>query len=492
MRILLVASECVPWAKAGGLGDVVAALAPALAERGHEVRIVLPRYRSIDVMASGFVDAGSACIHMGEGIEQWVGVYEARLAGTVGVWLIECDRFFGGQGIYGSGAWDSDEPMRFAFLSKAAIELALDRGFVPDVVHAHDWPTAVACAWVARADEVGLPGLSGAASVLTIHNVQYQGRFSSAVWPWLGLPAEWLSPEVFGDIDGLNLLKGGAALADLVTTVSPTHAREMCGEPGGHGLGGFFAARADRLVGILNGVDEERWDPATDPLLPAQYSAGDLSGKAVCRAELQACLGLEARSDIPIVGMVSRFAPQKGFDLAAQVVPAFVEGGAMQLVVVGSGDAATEAFVRALAERFPGSVGMFIGYSEDMAHLVEAGADLFLMPSLYEPCGLNQMYSMRYGTLPIVRATGGLADTVEDASEDGHRGTGFVFTEPTAEALEGALARALALWTEAPAVIERLRQRAMLGRHTWQAAALQYEQAYLAAREHHARLRDVA
>ncbi len=492
MRILFIASECVPWAKAGGLGDVVAGLAPAVAALGHEVGIVLPRYGSIDVAASGFVPAGSACVHLGAGVEQWIGVHEARLAGVVRVWLVECDRFFGATAIYGNGSWESDEPTRFGFLSKAALQLAVDRDFVPDVVHVHDWPTALAGALVARPDVAGLPSLHATASVLTIHNAQYQGRFSDASWSWLGLPEDWLAPGLFGDTDGINLLKGGAAFADMITTVSTTHAREICGEPGGHGLGGFFAERKDRLVGILNGVDDERWNPETDPLLPARYSATDLRGKAVCRGELQERLGLARRTDVPIVGMVSRFASQKGFDLMRQVLPWFLEGDALQLAIVGSGDPGTEYLAWRLKESFPGSVGLFIGYSEEVAHLAEAGSDLFLMPSLYEPCGLNQMYSMRYGTLPIVRATGGLADTVEDASADGRQGTGFVFVEPTPEALEGALVRALALWAEAPQAIAALQARAMARRFTWQAAARRYEQVYLAACEHRARARAAA
>jgi starch synthase len=314
--------------------------------------------------------------------------------------------------------------------------------------------------------------------VLTIHNVEYQGRFPADALPWMGLPADVFHPDRIEDFGGLNLLKCGIAYADALTTVSPTHAREMTGEPGGHGLGRMLAARAASTVGILNGVDDDVWNPEVDPMLPARFGVDDMRGKFECRRALQRRFGLDERPDLPILGVVSRFAPQKGFDLLHGVLPRLLEDGLAQLCVIGSGARHTEDFFRALATLHPGRAGAFFGYSEEGAHLVEAGSDFFLMPSIYEPCGLNQMYSMRYGTLPVVRATGGLADTVSDHDPRTGAGTGFVFVDATAGAAGEAVRRAVRTWWDTPSHVARMRRAGMALRFPWSVGADLYERTY--------------
>ncbi|MEW6269480.1 MAG: glycogen synthase GlgA [Thermodesulfobacteriota bacterium] len=477
LRVLLVASECQPLAKAGGLGDVVAALGKALARRGHEVRVVLPLYGWIDPERVAARLVGPLRVPMGTG-DEGAAVWSARLDGGVETVLLEHRRFYDRPQIYGDPG--GDDAWRFGFLSRAALEIALEAPDVPDVVHAHDWPSAPATAYLAHLRESRAP-LAGTASVLTIHNLEYQGRFAAAAWPYLGLPAEELASERFEDLGGLNLLKGGIASADALATVSPTHAREMLTPPGGHGLEPFLAARAADTTGILNGVDDELWNPETDALLPRRYSVHDLRGKSACKRALQERLGLEPRADVPLFGIVSRFAPQKGLDLLIAALPPLLEQGEAQLVVQGSGDAGLESFFRELAGRHPRRAAARIGYSEEMAHAIHGGADFFLMPSRYEPCGLGQMYALRYGTLPIVRATGGLADTVVDAASPGGDGTGLTFTAPTPDALGAALRRAVECWYVRPSLIARLRRRAMAQRFSWDAAAARYEAVYAAA-----------
>ena len=437
LRLLFVASECQPLAKAGGLGDAVAALVKTLTRRGHDARILLPRYASIDPAALGARSQGTIRVPMGGetlDAELWL----APLPGGGLVYLLERDDLFAGGGLYGSGADYARDAYRFSFLSRAALQVALDFDFEPDVLHAHDWPAALAPAYLARLRVVE-PRLARAGSVLTIHNVEYQGRFAMDAWRWIGLPDEERSAERFEDLGGVNFLKGGIAAADAITAVSPTYAREIQSEAGGHGLHAFFARRASSITGILNGVDEELWDPRTDAHLARRFDARDLRGKLACKRALQSSFALELRDDVPVLGIVSRLAPQKGLDLLREPLEAALADGRAQLVVQGSGERALEEMFGALAARFPGRAGVHVGYSEDTAHRIHAGADFFLMPSRHEPCGLGQMYAMRYGTLPIVRATGGLADTVTAYDESSGDGTGFVFLAPTAAARGAAL-----------------------------------------------------
>lgn len=476
LRLLFVASECQPLAKAGGLGDAVAALVKTLARRGHDARVLLPRYGFIDPAALGARSQGTIRVPMG-GETLDAALWLAPLPGGGQVYLLERDDLFAGGGLYGAGADYARDAYRFSFLSRAAVQVALDFDFEPDVLHAHDWPAALAPAYLAelRAADARLERVG---SVLTIHNAEYQGRFAMDAWRWIGLPDAQRTADRFEDLGGVNFLKGGVAAADAITAVSPTYAREIRSEAGGCGLHAFFARRAASTTGILNGVDEELWDPRTDDFIARRFDPRDLRGKLVCKRALQAAFALEQRDDVPVLGVVSRLASQKGLDLLREPLEAALDEGRAQLVVQGSGEPALEEMFRALAARFPGRASVHVGYSEETAHRIHAGADFFLMPSRHEPCGLGQMYAMRYGTLPIVRATGGLADTVTAYDESTGEGTGFVFLAPTADACGAALRYALDTWYRRPAHVARLRHQAMARRFSWDDAAARLEKVY--------------
>lgn len=477
-NILFVSSECAPYAKVGGLADVVGALPKALLRMGHDARIVLPLYASIDRERHGIKFLHSSCVHMGNDEEQWVGVHEARLDGGVPVWFVDYDRFFGRPGLYDeAGGEYGDNAFRFALLSKAATQICKDTGFIPDVVHAHDWPTALAPVFLKTWDRILSP-LSATASVLTIHNIGYQGVYHASAFPYIGVGWEHFIPERFEDHGKVNLLKAGVAFADALTTVSPAHAREILEPVGGMGLAPHLEARRADLTGILNGADYDHWNPETDPLIPAHYSLKDLSGKAACKVDLQRRMGLAGRPDWPLFGIVSRFAPQKGFGLLVECLQDALKQMLFQLVVLGTGDPWMEDYFRGLAAAWPGRVAFHAGFSNELSHWIEAGSDFFLMPSLYEPCGLNQMYSMKYGTLPVVRATGGLDDTVENYNEAAGSGTGFKFMEPTALALGNTIGWAVSTWFDRRPHIERLRRNAMQQDFSWEAAAAEYVKVY--------------
>ncbi|HEX8137033.1 MAG TPA: glycogen synthase GlgA [Pyrinomonadaceae bacterium] len=484
LRVLFVASECAPYAKTGGLGDVVAALPKALRRLGHDVRIILPLYGSIDRARFGIIPEGTSCVHMGGGEENWIGVHSGVLDREVPVWFVDYERFFGRPGIYDyAGKEYPDNAFRFALLSKAALQICKDRQFIPDIAHAHDWPTALVPVFLNTWDRVLSP-LSSTATVLTIHNIGYQGIFHRSAYPYIGVGGEYFTPDVFEYYGQLNLLKAGIHFADALTTVSPTHAREILEPAGGMGLSYYLQRRSGALFGILNGVDYEHWNPATDKLIPARYTPDDLSGKAVCKAALQERFGLEQRAELPVFGIVSRFAPQKGFNLLREALPNALRDMLMQVVVLGTGDAETEGFFHWLTSANPGRVGSYIGFSNELSHLVEAGSDFFLMPSLYEPCGLNQSYSMKYATLPVVRATGGLDDTVRNYDEATGAGTGFKFWDATERALYYTIGWAVSTWFDRPQHIRQLRQQAMSQDFSWNDSAAKYVEVYEHALRH--------
>ncbi|HEX9995964.1 MAG TPA: glycogen synthase [Abditibacterium sp.] len=477
MKIAFIASECAPFAKTGGLGDVVGALPKALARLGHDVRVFLPLYSSINRQKWGFQFVDSCCVHMGQGEENWVGIHQTSIEGEVPVYGIEFGRFYDRGGIYGDPDEFPDNAFRFALLPKAALQWCKDTDWIPDVAHLHDWSSALGAVFLKTWDRILSP-LSDTASVLSIHNIGYPGTFHASAFPYFGVGGELFQPDIFEDNGKINLLKAGIHFADAITTVSPTHAHEMLDPIGGMGLAPYLNNRRGDLTGILNGVDYEDWNPETDKYLPATYSADDLSGKAICKAALQERFNLDFNPKVPIFGIVSRFASQKGFDLLQQALPRALDSMAMQLVVLGTGDRATEQFFHDLTRRYPGRVGSFIGFSVEMSHLVEAGSDFFLMPSIYEPCGLNQSYSMRYGTLPIVRATGGLDDTVHNYDEQTGAGTGFKFWNPDATALYFCMGWAVSTWFDRPHHIAQLRRHAMAQEFLWSDAARQYESVY--------------
>lgn len=448
MRILFASSEVAPFSKTGGLGDVAFALPAALAERGHEVLVLSPLYGCVERERHRLAPTEAEA----SGGRLWVAPREGPL---FAFW--ESAPHFDRWGVYGEGGDYPDNAARFAAFSRNLVAAARALGFYPDVLHLNDWQTAP-----------GTLFAEGTPTVLTIHNLGYQGLFPLAearhLFDGAAPPASWTHHGQ------LAFLKGGIATADLVTTVSPSYAREIRETELGFGLGEVLRARGERLVGILNGIDTAAWDPATDPHLPAHFTRDDRRGKAACKRALQEELGLRVDEGTPLVGMVTRIAGQKGFDLLLPVLDA-VLGRRVQLAILGNGDEAIEAALRGFAERHPGQLALRFEFDEPLAHRIYAGADAFLMPSAYEPCGLAQLYSLRYGTLPIVRATGGLRDTVRDGE------TGFSFEAYRPEALLEALNRALAAHAAREAW-EAMVERGMGEDNSWERSGAAYEQAY--------------
>ncbi len=479
-RILFISSECTPLAQTSSLSDVVAGLSSkALRKRGHDARIVMPLYQSIDRAHYGITYSRSCCVHFGGGEEIWVGICEGRLDGEVPIWFIDYGRYFDRPGIYNG----DEDSYRFGVLSKAALQVCKDTGFIPHIAHVHDWMTSMSAVFLKTWDRVLSP-LSETASVLTIHNIGYQGKFHPSVLGFYGLGGDYMAPDRFEDFGMVNLLKAGIQYADAVTTVSPTYANEIRGPIGGAGLAPYLNARTEHVFGILNGVDTTLWNPATDKYLPARYSRDDMAGKAACKRALQERFGLTVDPKIPIFGIVSRFAPQKGYDLLRGSLPQALRDMVMQVVVLGTGDPFTENFFRWLSGAYPGKAGTHIGFVPELAHLIEAGSDFFLMPSLYEPCGLNQMYSSIYGTLPVVRATGGLDDTVENYDEAAGRGTGFKFWDISDRALYYTIGWAVMTWFDRPHHITAMQQQGMTRDFTWESSAREYERVYEHALSH--------
>ncbi|MGC9398760.1 MAG: glycogen synthase GlgA [Anaerolineae bacterium] len=479
MKIVMISSECVPFAKSGGLADVVGALPAALRALGHEVTVVMPKYASIDAEKHALKPfLAPLGVWMGT-TQEWCAVHTTRTQEGVPVFFIEFNQYFDREGLYHDADFNDylDNPRRFGFLTRAALQLCKDMGFQPDVVHAHDWQTALAPAYL-KIWHWDDPVLGRAASLLTIHNIGYQGVYDAADYDYLGLQWDNFTSDKFEDHGRINFLKGGIYYADLVNTVSPTYAAETRTPEYAHGMAPYLNNKGENYIGILNGVDYSQWSPVVDPLIPAQYSRDDLSGKARCKQALQERMGLEVNAEIPIVGVVSRFAHQKGLDLLAGAVEAILKDMRVQFAILGSGDKDLEAFYGTLPQHYPGRAGSYIGYNNELAHWIEAGADFFIMPSRYEPCGLNQIYSLRYGTLPIVRATGGLDDTVEQYDEVRGEGTGFKFWEPSPHAIYYTVGWAVSTYYDRPHHMEQMIRRAMAQRFSWKDSARRYEEAY--------------
>jgi starch synthase len=395
------------------------------------------------------------------------------------VWLVDIPALFDREGLYGVGGDDHpDNPRRFAALARAALEGALVAGVRPDIVHAHDWQGGLAPVYM-KMRYAAHPVLGGVPCVFTIHNIAYTGVCDSRWLPELDLDWELNTSRALEYWGRISLLKGGINFSEKITTVSPRYAVEILTPQFAYGFEGVVAARRADLVGILNGVDTETWNPASDRFLPRPYTAEDLSGKREAKAALLRAYGLpadEAALDTPLIGMVSRMVEQKGLGLIADAAAELPHLGA-RFVVLGTGDARFEQMWRSLAEQFPDRIGVRVGFDEGLSHLLEAGSDLFLMPSLFEPCGLNQMYSLRYGTLPVVRATGGLDDTVDNFNPATLEGNGFKFWEPSGAALVATLRWALGVYSERD-VWRGLQRRAMAGDFSWTRSAREYVQVY--------------
>ncbi len=475
MRVVMLSPEVYPYAKTGGLADVLAALPPALAAAGVEVTVCVPGYRSA-LRAAGTPAPGP---RLYAPIASRMEAAEiVRVPGApVPTVLLRADRYFDRDGLYGEGGQDyPDNAERFAFFCRAALEWLRAEREPPDVLHVHEWQAALAPAFL-RATAALYPELGRVRTVLTLHNLAFQGRFPADHWHVLNLDARYFVPEFLEFYGEINFLKAGMVFADALTTVSPRYAAEIQTPAFGEGLDGVLRARGAALRGILNGIDDAVWDPATDPQLPARYRVGDLAGKARCKRALQAELGLDVGDDAPFLGVVSRLAEQKGFDLLAVALPPALEAWDAELAVLGSGEERYERWVHELEARFPGRVGARVGFDEGLAHRIEAGADVFLMPSRFEPCGLNQLYSLRYGTVPIVHATGGLDDSVAEFDPATGTGTGFKFTPYTPDAFLAALERALRTRRD-PALWARLIANGMAQDFSWSRAAAEYRALY--------------
>lgn len=484
--VLMVAPEAAPFVKVGGLADVVGALSKALDSRGHDVRILLPKYAGLKHVESARPLSNPLIVHLGAH-EAYARVWECKVPGSnVTCYLLEHNQFYDSPEVYlGPSGEEADNEQRFTFLSRAAIDLCYQINWIPDVVHCHDWTTGLVPIYL-NTTEWG-KRMGTAASVMTLHNMQHQGWAHRSIVDYAGLPSSVFRPDCLEAMGSANTLKGGIYNATKITTVSPTYAREIQEPEGGHGLHHLLRFRSADLIGVINGVDMTEWDPKTDTLLPANYAADDLSGKAVCKAKLQAAYGLEVNASIPLFTVVSRLVDQKGLDLLAEIGERLMDTMRIQIAVLGTGDPELEARFQALAQLYPGSFGAFLGFNNELAHLTAAGADFLLMPSRFEPCGLSQLYAMIYGALPIVRSTGGLMDTVEQYIQGEGIGTGFRFDDSTADAFYSTIGWACSTYYDRPDDFKALQQNGMRKDFRWNVSAKTYEDVYcwaIEARQH--------
>ncbi len=476
MKILFVSSEGLPYSKTGGLADVVEALPKALVETGHEVAVLLPRYKgnktTVTVISSVTVPLGDRL--------RFPAIAEAPAVAGVRYFLVDDPEFFDRDQLYGDKSGDfPDNADRFAEFSRVAIEFA-KRVWLPDVIHCHDWQSALVPVLLRtqhKQDQVvrSLP------VVFTIHNLGYQGLFPHSDLQEIGLPDTLFTMDKLEYYGKVNFLKGGLIFSDYLTTVSRRYAKEIQTPEYGCGLEGVIRDRADRLVGILNGVDYAVWSPEADTFIAQNYSAHNLDGKTVCKKNLLETFRLPADTlDRPLIGIISRFADQKGFDLIAEIGAELMQEN-VALVALGTGQPEYEKLFKELAEKYPARVGVKIGYDNALAHRIEAGSDMFLMPSRYEPCGLNQIYSLRYGTVPVVRATGGLDDTIQNFDPKTKQGTGFKFEEYSGEALLECIQAALKTYRD-PKLWKTVMANGMAKDFSWKASAAAYVTVYEAAK----------
>ncbi len=465
MNVLFCVSEAVPFAKTGGLADVAGALPAALRRKGLDVRVMMPLYRGI---SRSFLEPVQRVSSVIGGRAFGAAIWQGTFPNGTPVYLVDSPPLYDRSGLYGEGGADYDDNLlRFAFFCQSAVTF-MHESWQPDLVHSHDWQAALIPAYL-RLQRNPLP------SLFTVHNLAYQGIFPPDQFPLTCLPAEAFTMEAVEFYGKVNVMKAGLISSHVLNTVSETYAREIQTEEFGMGLDGLMRARSADLFGVLNGVDYSQWDPSVDPHIPARYNADDLTGKARCKAALQQELGLPDNAYTPLIGTVARLVSQKGFDLVVAALESIVAMGA-QVVVLGTGDADYEAAFREAADRWPNQVRAIIGFDERLAHLIEAGADIFLMPSRFEPSGLNQLYSLRYGTVPVVRRTGGLADSISDVSPEAlHLGqaNGFVFDHYGPNALIATVGRAVAAYRD-PGLWRWLQHVGMRADFSWDRTADRY------------------
>jgi starch synthase len=479
MHIAFAASECVPFSKTGGLADVVGALPPALAALGHEVTVYLPLYRQTR-LANAKTILRSVTVPFDDRY-RFCSIVDGGVHAGVQFYFVDYPPYFDRDALYGTAAGDyHDNAERFALFSRAVLEASKFLGR-PDIFHCHDWQTALVPILL-RTVYLEDPAFQDVGCVFTIHNMGYQGLFPPEILPLLMLPWDLFTISKLEFYGNVNLLKGALVFADYVTTVSRKYSQEIQTAEYGFGLEGVLRARSATVTGILNGVDYSEWSPETDKYIVARYSAQDLGGKRKCKQDLLREFGVAAADPaLPVIGIVSRFAAQKGFDLIAQIMDRLAREE-MIVVALGSGDREYQDLFVRLNKQFPQKIAVRVAYDNALAHKIEAGADMFLMPSRYEPCGLNQIYSLKYGTVPIVRATGGLDDTIENWDERTRRGTGFKFSEYTGEALLATIRTALQVFPERPSW-ETLMRNGMAKDFSWNASAREYVRVYERARQ---------
>lgn len=474
-KILFAASEAVPFIKTGGLADVVGSLPKAFNKEEFDVRVVLPKYRVIpeyfhqqmEYMTNFYINLAGRMIY--------VGVFQMVLDGVT-FYFIDNEYYFSGDKIYEDGLWDLE---KFAYFSKAALTMLCVIDFRPDIIHCHDWQTGLVPVYLHTAfgDDNFYAGIK---TVFSIHNLKFQGRWRiREVIDITGLPEQIFNDKELESYGEANYLKGGVVYADAVTTVSPSYANEITTQEGGEGLHGLMNARRNVLYGILNGIDYDEFNPQTDPYIESNFSSKSvLSGKKANKAALQKELGLSVRESAFVIGIVSRLTEQKGFDLVSYIMDDLVSQLDVQIVILGTGESKFENVFHHFHSQYPDKVSAYIGYSEEKAHKIYASADAFLMPSLFEPCGLSQMMSMRYGTIPIVRETGGLKDTVQAYNEYENTGTGFSFCNFNADDMKYVVEYAYHVFRDERKAWEDMMQRAMAQDFSWNKSAGEYEKLY--------------
>lgn len=476
MNILFVSSEVVPFAKTGGLADVAGALPVALQKRGHDVRVVTPKYKMTDdvkFQLQPFIE--TLGVPISNRIEQCA-ILAGRLGDQVPVYFVKNDMYFQRDQLYGDSQGDyPDNAERFVYFSRSVLEICKHLQFIPDIVHCNDWQTGLIPLYL-RQFYRQTPLFAHTASVFTIHNLGYQGLFWHYDMHLTGLGWEFFTPEGLEYYGKINLMKGGLLYADILSTVSQTYSEEIRTKEYGHGLEGVIQSRAKDLSGIVNGIDYAIWNPATDPFIAAHYSPQDLTGKAACKQELLATFGLPVNQAVPVIGAISRLDDQKGFDLIAEIIDDLMKLD-LYFILLGTGHEKYHKLFRHVGEKYPQKAGIRIAYDNAIAHKIEAGADMFLMPSRYEPCGLNQLYSLKYGTVPIVRATGGLNDTIQPFAPEAAAGTGIKFKAYKAADLFSTIKAALAAHQDQK-TWKALMLRGMAADFSWDFSAQEYEKLY--------------
>ncbi|MBQ9643026.1 MAG: glycogen/starch synthase [Lachnospiraceae bacterium] len=475
MKILFASSECAPFSKSGGLADVAFSLPPALKKAGDEVEIVTPYYQCVQKRFGDQITyVKNITVHLGWR-DLYCGLFRGELNGVT-VWFVDNKEFFDRPKLYGY----DDDPLRFAFFSHAVIDLLPEYSFRPDIIHCNDWETALVIMYL-KSEQVYRPELKSVKTVYTIHNIAYQGQYAASLLEDVfGLDGGWYAGGLGYEYENrhdINLMKGAMLMADAVSTVSPNYARELHFPQYAYGLQDVVDSIDSRLYGILNGIDEEHYNPATDPVIPANFTSDNMAGKAKCKREIQKQFGLVQSAEWPLLGFVARLNEQKGIELMKQILPGLMDLG-IQLIVFGQGDQQYVDYFNWAKAKWPGMVGFSSNYNEETASAVFAGADMYLMPSRFEPCGLSQMMAMRYGTVPIVHATGGLRDSVRAYKEFDGLGTGFAFVDYTPKALYLVIVDAIKVYFGDRETFNTMRRRCMEQDLSWEKSAVQYQRMY--------------